>query len=460
MDRGRLENHLRECVIEAGVHLKEGVHVTNIDISENGGLHKISYRDSEKQSHQAQGTWMIDAMGRRRFLQSKFDLKKENDTTYNSAWFRVKGELSVNSFVPESEEKWHGKVEQDRWYSTNHLMGEGYWVWLIPLSPGNTSIGIVAQDNMHRFDQYNSYEKAVKWIQAHEPALGEHLEEYPLLDFKVLRDYSYSSHQVFSYDKWCCIGEAGVFADPYYSLGSNVLAYGNGIAAKMIELDRTGQLTEEYVDYMNLFYLSLNDSLTETVHWAYPFHNNGVIISLKTIWDYFMGWSVTDPRFYHDVYLEPALNRDLSTLLNPIFSAHYRLLTLFRDWSALPSRVTFDFIDYIEDLPTLTHLFLLNLPPKNADFDVIVEHLYQSIDRMEEFAQVIFFMAVEDIMPEKMALFGEKRWINIEAISLDSNRWQEDGLFEPYSEPRDLGPLEAEIRKVFTFEAKKSGALA
>ena len=458
MDRGKLETHLRECVLQAGVHLQEGVFVTEIDINEAGGLHTVNYRDAQKVAHQAQGKWVIDAMGRRRFLHSKFDLKKESETPCNAAWFRIKGELSVDSFVPESEKAWHDKVIQDRWSSTNHLMGAGYWVWLIPLSPGNTSIGIVALDEMHRFDQYNTYEKAVAWLKEHEPVLASQLEEYPLMDFKVLRNYSYSSHQVFSADRWSCIGEAGVFADPYYSIGSNVLAYGNGITAKMIELDRAGELSEQYIDYMNLFYLSLNDSLTETVHWSYPFHDNGVIMSLKTIWDYYMGWSITDPRFYHDVYLEPVLNRELSVVLYPIFSAHYRLLTLFRDWSRLSSRLTFGFIDYIEDLPTLTHLFLLNLPPKNADFGVIVDHLREGVERMEEFAQVIFFLAVEDVMPDKLALFGDRRWVNIEAIGLDSNRWQEDGLLEPHSAPRDLSRMEGEIRKLFTFEPQKSPA--
>ncbi|MEM7112070.1 MAG: tryptophan 7-halogenase [Chloroflexota bacterium] len=455
IDRGKLETHLRDCVIQAGVHLAEGVFVNKIDINKDGGWHTVHYRDSEKSLHQAQCKWVIDAMGRRRFLQSKFDLKKESKTTCNAAWFRVKGELSVDSFVPETEKAWHDKVIQDRWYSTNHLMGAGYWVWLIPLSPGNTSIGIVALDEMHRFDQYNTYEKAVAWLQKQEPVLAAHLDGYPLLDFKVLRNYSYSSHQVFSTDRWCCIGEAGVFADPFFSIGSNVLAYGNGITTKMIELDRVGQLTEQFADYMNLFYISLSDSLAETVHWSYPFHDNGVIMALKTIWDYFMGWSITDPRFYHDVYLEPTLNQDLSLLLYPVFSAHWRLLTLFKDWSKLSSRMSYDFIDYIKDVPTLTHLFLLNLPPKNADFAVIVDHLREGVERMEEFAQVVFFLAVEDVMPEKLTMFADKRWVNIDAIGLDSNRWQADGLFEPHSAPRDLSRMENEIRRLFKFEPKQ-----
>ena len=40
---------------------------------------------------------------------------------------------------------WHSRLaEGDRSFSTNHLMGEGYWVWLIRLASGATSVGIVA----------------------------------------------------------------------------------------------------------------------------------------------------------------------------------------------------------------------------------------------------------------------------------------------------------------------------
>ena len=29
---------------------------------------------------------------------------------------------------------WRGRIQEgERWLSTNHLMGPGYWVWLIPL---------------------------------------------------------------------------------------------------------------------------------------------------------------------------------------------------------------------------------------------------------------------------------------------------------------------------------------
>lgn len=118
-----------------------------------------------------------------------------------------------------------------------------------------------------------------------------------------------------------------------------------------------------------------------------------------------------------------------------------------------PSSLSFDFIDYIEDVPTLTRQYLRNLPPRNPDFDTIIDNLRDAIDRMEEFAQVVFFLAVEDTMPEKLAMFEGNRWVNVATISLNSERWIEDGLFEPDTEPRSLDAMEAEIRSLFVFKS-------
>jgi hypothetical protein len=71
----------------------------------------------------------------------------------------------------------------------------------------------------------------------------------------------------------------------------------------------------------------------------------------------------------------------------------------------------------------------------------------------EEFAQVIFLLALEDTMPEKLAEFPSSVWLNAWAISLDDKRWETDGLFRPTSKPRDLSPIMKQIRQHIRFES-------
>ena len=453
LDRGKLENHLRELVTDSAVALRERVEVKDIELNP-GDLHRVTYVEDGR-SREARGRWVIDAMGRRRLLQRKLNLLRKSPGCFNSTWWRVRGKVSVNTFVPESNVGWHARVRDDRWQSTNHVMGRGYWVWLIPLAPDNTSIGIVTDDSIHPFESYNSYDKSLAWLRKHEPLVAKALEGREVIDFLGLKNYSYSSQQVFSADRWACVGVSGVFADPYYSVGSNMIGFANGYIKKMLELDRAGALTREYVDFANTYFLTLNDFLTDTIHRGYPYHHIAPVMALKTIWDYYVGWTTTDPQFYHELYLDPIASKAMSAILSRIIVAQGRMLRLFEDWGSRAQHTCyeFEFIDYIEDLPTLKGLHLRNLFPRTRDFQRALVNVRTAVDRIEELAHVIFFMAVRDVLPERAALLAATRWINIEAISLDPSRWERDGLFMPKTKPRDCGTLTSEIEGLFRVRA-------
>ena len=82
-------------------------------------------------------------------LPRQLDLKWANKHHCNAVWFRVATEIDVGRW--SDDPIWQGRLtEGDRAMSTNHLMGEGYWVWLIRLASGATSVGIVADPAVSR----------------------------------------------------------------------------------------------------------------------------------------------------------------------------------------------------------------------------------------------------------------------------------------------------------------------
>lgn len=456
IDRGKLENHLRKLVLESDVELREAVEVKDIELNPPD-LHTVSYVENGT-AKQVRGRWVVDSMGRRRLLQRKLGLMRKSAGCFNSTWWRVRGKVSVASFVPRSNEAWHGRVQDDRWQSTNHMMGRGYWVWLIPLAPDNTSVGIVTDDSIHPFESYNNYDKSMAWLRKHEPVVAAALAGHEVIDFLGLKNYSYTSQQVFSTDRWACVGVSGVFADPYYSVGSNMIGFGNGYLERMLEMDRAGTLTREYVDFANTYFLTLNDFLTDTIHRGYPYHHIPYVMAMKTIWDYYVGWTTTDPQFYHELYLDPLASKAISAILSRIVVGQARVLSLFEAWGRRTqgTHYEFDFIDYIEDLPTLKELHLRNLFPRTKDFQRALQNVRRAVDRIEELAHVVFRMAVRDVLPESAFLFEANTWINIEAISLDPEHWQRDGLFEPKTQPRDYSALMSEIGSLFRTAAAVS----
>ena len=453
LDRGTLEQHLRELIVEAGCDLREGVKVKDIELGVDGAPHEITFTGAGGAVLRARARWVVDAMGRRRYLQHKLQLDRGWRGPCSSAWWRVRGKVTENDFVPASNRRWHERVLDDRWQSTTHLMGKGYWVWLIPLAPDNTSVGIVTAEAIHPLNSYGlSYQQALEWLDRHEPLVSRALEGHERLDFLKLKQYSYTSTQVFSIDRWACTGVAGVFADPYYSVGSNLIGFSNGFICRMMEMDRAGTLTADYVEHANRYVLTLNDFLTNTIQRGYPNHHIGPIMALKTIWDYYIGWTTTDPQFYHEVYLDPLLTRMMSGVIARTVVTQGRMMKLFEDWGRRTdtTHYTFEFIDYIEDLPTLKALHLRNLPPKSDDFRRLLANVRDAVDRIEELAHIIFLLAVRDVLPGALPRLGGSPWINTEAIGLDPARWEPDGLFAPKTAPRDYTRHQQEIGQLFT----------
>ena len=114
--------------------------------------------------------WVVDASGRAGLLRQQLELKVDNGHRVNAAWFRLSTRVEIDDW--SGDESWQARCyARERWLSTNHLVGPGYWVWLIPLSSGSHSIGIVADEDLHPLRSYNSFERAVAWLRTHQPRL-------------------------------------------------------------------------------------------------------------------------------------------------------------------------------------------------------------------------------------------------------------------------------------------------
>ncbi|MEH2163312.1 MAG: FAD-dependent monooxygenase [Nostoc sp.] len=449
IDRGKFENDLRQFNLEAGIELRENCLVNDIDLA--AGLqqhHKIVYTQGDgehKTTNIIRAKWVVDAMGRRRFLQRKLGLDKPNNDQFSAVWFRVDGRFDISDFVPSSEEKWHNRVpNKNRYYSTNHLCGKGYWVWTIPLSTGYTSIGIVARQDIHPLKNYHNYELTYQWLKKNESILAFHLKDKQPEDFRKMPKYSYSSKQVFSINRWACVGEAGTFPDPFYSPGTDNIGFGNSLTTQMIELDLEGKLVQDTVEDANNFYLSYSDGVTFNIQNAYNCLGNGIVMSSKFIWDVLSGWTFSGLMMFNSIFLDQEFRIKVQHLNAKFFPLSYRMQNLFRDWANKSlHRVNFEFIDYLA-IPFVNELRTRNLKYNKTQPEIIEDYLI-SLELVEEVAQVIFKLALEDTMPEMLPKVNSSSWLNAWAISLDASKWEADGLFDPKSEPRNLDLIQQQL---------------
>jgi flavin-dependent dehydrogenase len=269
LDRGSFESDMRAKNEELGTALFEGVVVRDVEFGSAGTLHSVFFEaqaDKADQGQQAdppkrrhvRARWIVDATGRHALLRKRLKLTRGSRHAASAGWYRVQGRVNINDMVPAHVRSWHDKdFASERWRSTNHLMGAGYWAWIIPLSSGLTSIGLVIHEELHAFDDVRTLAGVQKFLAKHEPVLAKALEPYEVLDFLCLRNYSHSIGRGWSDDRWALVGEAGAFVDPLYSPGSDFIAYANSFTAELIRTDFAGGDLPTRTRELNLVYRAL-----------------------------------------------------------------------------------------------------------------------------------------------------------------------------------------------------------
>jgi len=451
IDVGKLENHLIESNRQMGIQVVDDVSVTDMALGQDNDLHTITYKAPNSEiTHQAKGRWVIDAMGRRRFLQRKLNLGVESkDVPHSAVWFRVKGRLDVSDFVPESKSDWHDRVpERKRFYSTNHFMGDGYWVWIIPLATGYTSVGIVTREKFHPISDYGTPELAMDWLRRNEALLHEHVKNYAFVDFMKLRGYSHSAKQIFSEQRWATVGVSGLFSDPFYSPGFVFIGYENTMATKLIELDCEGKLSADRVQGFNRFACGACDADRFLNQTPYEYFGRHHIWSLRYLWAITISWGLGYPQMFNSIYLCPEKAQAARELTQSYFFLAVKLEDFFVKWAAQSNNsFTFKFIDCLR-IPFLKEIYTRNTK-SYENFDDVLDNYRYTTARIEEFAQQIFLMAVRDVLPHKLSMFDGPVWLNPWAISLQPDRWEKDGLFRPKSAMRDWQELRISVESLY-----------
>ena len=180
-----------------GVRFIDGATVRDVEIGTRDVAHRVHY-DAAGGVRAVAARWLVDATGRAGLLKRRLDLAEPNQHDANAVWFRIGARIDVNEW--SDDPAWLARCNPpNRWLSTNHLVGDGYWVWLIPLASGSHSVGIVADATLHPLDTMNTFEKAMSWLERHQPRLHRELQgkRDRLQDFAFFRRFSYGCKQVF-----------------------------------------------------------------------------------------------------------------------------------------------------------------------------------------------------------------------------------------------------------------------
>lgn len=335
LDRGIFENFLGNEARRRGVDFRDGVRVRGFDLGENGARHHVRCTDADGAQHLLSARWLLDASGRAGMIRRRLDLTRDNGHHANAVWFRINERLRIDGWCDDLD--WQSRcTPPERWRSTNHLCGPGYWTWLIPLASGAHSLGIVADAGMHPIESMNSFTRAQAWLAVHQPAVARELgsRQDKLMDFAYFRDYSYGCARMFSADRWALTGEAGAFLDPFYSPGTDFIAISNTYICRLLALDRAGKPLAAHARLYERLFFSFYENTLQLYRHQYPLMGNAEVLPIKVIWDYAYYWGVLCQLVFQQRLGDAALFAELAREFECAQTLNARMQSFFPRWHA------------------------------------------------------------------------------------------------------------------------------
>ena len=192
----------------------------------------------------------------------------------------------------------------------------------------------MAASEFHSISDFNSFDKAINWLERHEPQCARVVKENQehLQDFRAIKNYATECKQVFSASRWGITGEAGFFHDPFYSPGSDFIAFSNTFLTDLIWRDMTWRghriRSFSYDRIFKRFYYGTLSAYQD----QYKLFGNPTVMPVKILWDYLVYWSITAFIFMHGrMCMHGTYLRNLKNL-NRFGKLNHFMQNLFREW--------------------------------------------------------------------------------------------------------------------------------
>ena len=331
LDRGRLENHLAEECRRDG-RLLDGTTVRALDLSP--GRHRVRMRDAERGTEETlECRHLVDASGRRALLRSHFASARPARHDHHAVWFRVEGDLDVDAWSADAD--WRRRCNgRPRRLSTNHFMGPGYWLWLIPLASCATSVGLVFDPSIVPIADVRTRPRLLQWLAQEHPLVASAIAERESIDHHVVEKYAIGNSQVFSDDGWATTGDASVFSDPLYSPGGDFVALSNGYVVSLIENENAGWAT----DYQRYFLAFFRNTIS-LYRGQYPGFGDRDLMVAKLLWDYAFYFGFSAKLYFSGRFTDVDFMRRHSRVFARATSLHVYMQRLFRRQAGASRRI-------------------------------------------------------------------------------------------------------------------------
>jgi flavin-dependent dehydrogenase len=253
LDRATLDEEVLRRACAAGATLLRPATVSRVDLSP--GAEQTLTLSHNGATRTVRARWVIDASGVAALLARKNGWWRPNTEHPTAAcWSRWKGVRDWDGYeLAQKFPEWASVVYGTRGTATNHIIGDGWWSWWIPLKGGDTSIGVVFDQRLVDWPQdEGKLGERLKTFLVRHPAAREMLAgaTYDETDVHWRKNLAYYS-TTFAGDGFVLVGDAAAFMDPFYSPGMDWIAFTAASAVDLITAQRSGEPIAERIEAHN-----------------------------------------------------------------------------------------------------------------------------------------------------------------------------------------------------------------
>jgi flavin-dependent dehydrogenase len=226
-----------------GAELKRPAQVTGVRLSP-GGVQEVDVKTGDA-TETLRSRWVIDASGVAAILARQEGWHRPNTQHPTaSAWARWRGVKDWDGGdLAEKFPDWSKRCLGSRNTATNHIVGDGWWSWWIPLKGGDVSVGVVFDQRLVSFPQGEGKigDRLREFLERH-PAAKEMLAgaEWIEGDAHWRKNLAYCS-TTFAGDGFALVGDAAAFLDPLYSPGMDFISFTTTATTALIAAQHRGE---------------------------------------------------------------------------------------------------------------------------------------------------------------------------------------------------------------------------
>jgi len=254
IDRSTMDEEVLRRAAAAGAGVIRPATVSKVELNP-GGEQAVTFSD-ETGPRTVRARWVVDASGVAALLARRNGWWTPNTEHPTAAcWARWKGIKDWDGYeLAQKYPDWAAAIHGTRGTATNHIIGDGWWSWWIPLKGGDTSVGVVFDQRLVEWPQdqgANLGERLRAFLMQH-PAAREMLADATIEegDTHWRKNLAYYS-TTFAGDGFVLVGDAAAFMDPFYSPGMDWISFTSTGAADLITAQRMGEPLPERIDRHN-----------------------------------------------------------------------------------------------------------------------------------------------------------------------------------------------------------------